>query len=400
MEDNIIRGVIDAPCAKDSLGIDKYIEGVANFISVAKTPLSISIQGDWGSGKTSLLKGIEEKLKENNIKVIWFNAWEASQFNMENQISLSFFKQLVRKLEGKEKIRNNKILNMLKHASFAVAGYLTKGRLDEKTLIKMTNNEGEKDFEELKYELKEMIDKHIKNGKLAVFIDDLDRIEPVKAVELMEVIKNFLDIEKCIFVYAIDFNIVKSGVDKKYPGIAGEKGKKFFDKIIQLSIRMPVDLYNIDNYVKNLFGDKHKEKIECYIELLKKSVGNNPRAIKRIYNQFELYSYIKSDILSDETTELILFSILCMQSEFDDLYGEFVNASSKNRVIDLLNSIKNSEKFDATQYTNWKSIVRKNYEYLKYVLGLINEEKFNEFAQILKQSIATSVHTKEYKEIK
>ena len=89
-----------------------------------------------------------------------------------------------------------------------------------------------------------------------------------------------------------------------------------------------------------------------------------------------------------------------MQSEFDDLYGEFVNASSKNRVIDLLNSIKNSEKFDATQYTNWKSIVRKNYEYLKYVLGLINEEKFNEFAQILKQSIATSVHTKEYKEIK
>ena len=67
MEDNIIRGVIDAPCAKDSLGIDKYIEGVANFISVAKTPLSISIQGDWGSGKTSLLKGIEEKLKENNI---------------------------------------------------------------------------------------------------------------------------------------------------------------------------------------------------------------------------------------------------------------------------------------------------------------------------------------------
>ena len=393
MEDKRISGVIDAPCTKDRLGIDKYIEGVAKFVSVAKTPLSISIQGDWGSGKTSLLKGLEEKLKVNNIKVVWFNAWEASQFNMENQIPLSFFKKLVKKLEGEDEIRNNKILKILKFVGFAAAGYFSRGKLDEKVLNKLTDDEEDKDFEELKDELKKMIDKHIDNGKLVVFIDDLDRIEPVKAVELMEVIKNFLDIEKCIFIYAIDFNIVKLGVDKKYPGLAGEKVKKFFDKIIQLSFRMPVDLYNIDNYVKGLFGESHKERIENYIELLKKSVGNNPRAIKRVYNQFKLYSYIKSDILIDETNELILFSILCIQSEFDDLYSEFVNTNSKNRVIDLLISIKNSNSFDPSQYTNWKSVCQENYDYLKYVLGLISEEKFNEFAQILKHSTATSVHT-------
>ena len=393
MEDNQIRSSIDAPSIKDSLGIDKYVEGVAEYISTSQTPLSISIQGDWGSGKTSLLLGIEKYLTEKDIRVIWFNAWEASQFNMDNQLSLSFFKRLVRKLEGKEDIRNNKILNMLKYIGFAAAGYFTKVRFDERTLDRFLNSDDDKDFEELKEELKKMIDKHIDNGKLVVYIDDLDRIEPVKAVELMEVIKNFLDIEKCIFIYAIDFNIVKAGVEKKYPGIEGEKGKKFFDKIIQLSLRMPVDLYNIDNYVRELFGETHKEKIETYIELLRRSAGNNPRAIKRIYNLFELYSYLKGNALIGETNDVILFSILCIQSEFDDLYSDLLDANIKNCLMDFLSLIKNSESFDATKFDNWKSINQKNYEFLKYALGLIDKEKFSEFVSILKHSTATSVHT-------
>lgn len=94
-------GVIDQPTSIDNLGMDKYMEGVAKFIKTTRTPLSISIQGDWGSGKTSLLKGIETKLNENQdekngqlqpqdttsnvkVKVVWFNVWEESQLNMGN----------------------------------------------------------------------------------------------------------------------------------------------------------------------------------------------------------------------------------------------------------------------------------------------------------------------------
>src|SRR5690606_21563199 len=43
-----------------------------------------------------------------------------------------------------------------------------------------------------------------KAGRVVVFIDDLDRLEPRKAVELMEALKLFLDVPHCVFVLAID----------------------------------------------------------------------------------------------------------------------------------------------------------------------------------------------------
>lgn len=41
--------------------------------------------------------------------------------------------------------------------------------------------------------------------RIVIFVDDLDRLEPARAVEVMEAIKVLLDVENCIFVLAIDF---------------------------------------------------------------------------------------------------------------------------------------------------------------------------------------------------
>lgn len=97
---------------------------------------------------------------------------------------------------------------------------LAKGilQLDTKSAKELIKHEEDRDFDDLKKELKKIVYGEIgDDGRLVVFIDDLDRLEPVKAVELMEVIKNFLDIERCVFVYAIDFSIVKFGVKKNIP---------------------------------------------------------------------------------------------------------------------------------------------------------------------------------------
>ena len=51
----------------------------------------------------------------------------------------------------------------------------------------------------------------------------------------MEIVKLFLDVPKCVFILAIDYDVVIEGVRRKYGNdFSKEKGKDFFDKIIQV----------------------------------------------------------------------------------------------------------------------------------------------------------------------
>jgi len=64
-------------------GFDDYSTLFASIIQDKnlQTPFTIAIHGDWGSGKTSLMKTIAAKLESSNtegvkVKSIWFSAWE------------------------------------------------------------------------------------------------------------------------------------------------------------------------------------------------------------------------------------------------------------------------------------------------------------------------------------
>ena len=58
-------GTQEAPVKEDSLKLDVYTTGISEFIKKCPTPMTISLQGDWGSGKTSLFNLIEKKLNNN-----------------------------------------------------------------------------------------------------------------------------------------------------------------------------------------------------------------------------------------------------------------------------------------------------------------------------------------------
>src|SRR5690606_14921408 len=82
-------------------------------------------------------------------------------------------------------------------------------------------------------------------NRIVIFVDDLDRIQPEVAVEILDVLKNLFDLEHCISVLAIDYDVVIKGLRKKF----GEQGKnqrefrQYFDKIIQIPFSMPVGTY-------------------------------------------------------------------------------------------------------------------------------------------------------------
>lgn len=82
----------------DLFGVKQYVEGLCEFIRDCDTPMTISIQGDWGSGKTSMMKMIEETLN-NSCWPIWFNTWQFSQFDMGNGLAFSMMDVLLKELD-------------------------------------------------------------------------------------------------------------------------------------------------------------------------------------------------------------------------------------------------------------------------------------------------------------
>lgn len=65
----------------DALNFGPLAEGIANYLRNAKTtgPLTLAITGDWGSGKSSLMGLLKEKLEAQGFRPVWFNAWHHQQ---------------------------------------------------------------------------------------------------------------------------------------------------------------------------------------------------------------------------------------------------------------------------------------------------------------------------------
>ena len=98
-------GIVDEPLekkGKDSLKIKKYSNALVSFIKNSMTPMTIGIQGSWGSGKTSLLNTIYAQLDDANeheeskdFKVIWINSWENSLMATPEEALIKIINEII-----------------------------------------------------------------------------------------------------------------------------------------------------------------------------------------------------------------------------------------------------------------------------------------------------------------
>jgi hypothetical protein len=81
-ERQMVEGVLtsDAPLdakSPDTMNFGKMARGLSRFIRHEKTtpPLTIAIDGEWGSGKSSLMNLLRADLERFDFRPVWFNAW-------------------------------------------------------------------------------------------------------------------------------------------------------------------------------------------------------------------------------------------------------------------------------------------------------------------------------------
>ena len=56
-----------ASISEDLFNLSTYVNGLCSFIRNCETPMTISIQGDWGSGKTSMILFVRCPTGEQDI---------------------------------------------------------------------------------------------------------------------------------------------------------------------------------------------------------------------------------------------------------------------------------------------------------------------------------------------
>lgn len=92
----------DQPTADDKLGFKPYVEAIAKFLTDEKTkgPFTLSVEGEWGSGKSSFMLQVEAELKRLDPKIltVHFNAW---RYDKEDALWAAFAMQVVKQLKQK-----------------------------------------------------------------------------------------------------------------------------------------------------------------------------------------------------------------------------------------------------------------------------------------------------------
>jgi len=369
----------DLPTGQDALDFGPYVDALADILldPDARTPLTMGVFGAWGSGKTSLMKMIEARLKRatsngegggRQTYTVWFNAW---LYSKEEALWRALVMQVlarvrrIRDLDEEAVAKLNTLSDQLDraarpaelgHLSIAAARLLEeegtggaqitlalrygldfleniaqarqKGELAALKALRDQVRRATSDLEQERVEslgrfqaqFKSLIEQYVlPRGYLVVFVDDLDRCLPDKAVEVLEAIKLFLDVPGCIFVLGLDPEAIEDAVRTRYRGEV--KAREYLEKIIQLPfILPPIEDEAMRAYVESLAPALSDGRCA---EVFAQGLTPNPRQVKRTLNIFLLLSRLvdKRAALAGAIAPVRLAKMVATQHAHPDLYA-------------------------------------------------------------------------------
>ena len=323
-----------------SNAITEYIK---NNTDILQKNNMIALYGEWGSGKSSVLKTIEKNLSESSYKTIWIDMWKEEN----NYIDLSS-KILNKILDSLEINGVDAKRDILKGFMIACKGFkinLPIINYDPEPALDYLTNEIDniqkerEDIEKFSKEFNEIVKKYYKknNSKIIVFLDDLDRCNSENMLNIIYNVKTLLSIENIIFVFGIDKEAVTLALRNKYSN-AENKADNFLDKIFPISFNMPCSVANANLTIilKNYFKEFDNNKLMDIIEFFRKINFTNPRKLIKVLNKYEM---IKKEIERKEVIELsdvwnvvlILFFIIEHQFNYSS-YIDIVQGNKKRKI--------------------------------------------------------------------
>lgn len=345
----------------DTLKTFNYAKALAEHVKECGTPLTVGVQGEWGSGKTSLLNMMREQIEETEhkrgkkgpalgkeiFKTIWINTWEHSLLKTPEECLLSIINEIIDEISGVDGTwdsaqKAKSALSTLARGAVRVGATAALGAKGGQVADEMfgENSNNSNSVKVLRTTLETTIAAVVERPdqdykKFIIFIDDLDRLDPSTAVMVLELLKNIFDLPNCVFVVAIDYQVVVKGLKDKFGEQTEENEwefRAFFDKIIQLPFMMPMNNYKLDDYLENLlegvgyFKKSETKSLGYFQRLTRMTIGHNPRSLKRLVNSLSLinkyFEENRGDIAEQDTNVLkqLILIFVCIQISFPKIF--------------------------------------------------------------------------------
>lgn len=250
----------------DRLGFGEMADRIAISIvdRASKDGLVIGLDGEWGSGKSSLIHLIERALnklsKDKPPTVINFRPWLVGD---RDALLQSLFSELAEKiaranydsgdatrlanLKAKEVAERlikfgralgkagelieaaDLILPGAKHAGKAVSGL---GKLFARE--KKSEDGKTTDLAALKSQLVE--DLRTLDHRFIVTVDDVDRLEPAEVIEVLRLVRSVADFPNIIYILCYDAHRLAEAIQS---GAKVANGAAYLEKIVQLTVMVP-----------------------------------------------------------------------------------------------------------------------------------------------------------------
>jgi hypothetical protein len=374
--------LLDNPSERPGLGFEAYASGLKDIIELSDPQFCIGIFGGWGSGKTTLMRAIERKLNKEFVSV-WFNAW---RYEKEEHLIIPLLDALRDALVtwATDTQTGSAINSPVRHEAIRAASTIAKAAraifagmavkvnvplievsLDaNRAVAEWRENSIEKDRQDAESPqspyhasfkaLKDSLAEFILHGKqrIVVFIDDLDRCLPSNALQVLESMKLFFDLEGFIFVVGLDQRVIEASINWNYRFSDASQGSKsgppvngadYIKKLFQVPFNLPaISPVQLDDYLtsiswdiggQNEGQDNLVSRVRPHLDFLVEGSEVNPREIKRFINAFILQKLIQPE-LDDEVT--LVLQTMAFRSDWRDVYqifrsrrDEFVEAAKR-----------------------------------------------------------------------
>lgn len=363
------RVVLDEPNPDPVLGFDAYASALTELIKESKPQFSVGIFGSWGSGKTSLMKAIKGRLAPAvDVVTVWFNPW---RYEKEPHLIVPLLDTLREALVDWSankpqavKDRATKAASTVGRAARAILMGLTisaktpvleasldpgkmmgawdQAKIDDPTWAREPQSFYHASFVAMQGALKKFFKRDV--TRVVVFVDDLDRCFPDKALEVLESMKLFFDLDGFVFVVGLDQSVIERAIAAKYQSAAaattnGEQyisGAEYVKKVFQVPFGLPpIRPEQLSDYVTSIVSGAGmspeqsldlRQVVEPHLAFLAEKQTLNPREVKRFINAYTLQVKMLEPRLG---TSLDPHAVLAVQAltfryEWRDVYSQLV----------------------------------------------------------------------------
>jgi hypothetical protein len=337
--------LLDVPPRQPALGFSHRARALAQIIMESEPQFAIGIFGGWGSGKTTLMRAIEDELDSTRVVAVQFSAW---RYEKEEHLIVPLLDVIREALVtwSDEHLTDSETAKRTaatigKVTRSILAGVSVRVGLPHALEMSFDANralEASREFR--KKELEARVPRSFYHAsfralsdafadfvgdqadrRIVVFVDDLDRCLPESALQVLESMKLFFDLQGFVFVVGLDQDIVELVIDAKYgrdarpteraerTGKSRMSGIEYVKKIFQLPYRLePVAVEQLKEFLSTAYSEAGlppaqqndlRERVEPHLRYIVGDAGVNPREIKRYINAYTLQRKISGQLDPD-----------------------------------------------------------------------------------------------------